>query len=112
MKGLNIRHYDVVEDIIEEALETLCGITDVRYCIEDLEKDVEYVCGSINIVKRGDKPNSLKHKRNDGTWSDDIDQTNSNYMYCTYYRADELQNLVTNHLTRKNYYNEFLILDK
>lgn len=112
MKGLNMRHYDCVEDIIDEALDTLCGLTDVRCGIDELERDIEYVCGSINIVKLGNKTNTLKHKRDDSTWSEDIDQTKSNYMYATYYRADELQNLVEKHLTRKHYNNDFLILDK
>jgi len=107
---LTIRHYDEVNDILEEALDTLCGLTDVRYGIDNLEKDVEYVCGTINIVKLGDKPNTLKHK-DDGVWSEDIDQSESNYMYATYYRAEQLQNLVENHLTRKFYNNDFLILN-
>lgn len=110
MKGLKIEDYDCVEDIIVEALDTLCGITDIREGLEELERDVEYVCGAINVVKLGDKPNTLKHKREDG-WSEDVDQTDTNYMYATYYRRDQLQKLVENHLTRKHYYNNFLTLD-
>ena len=110
MKGLNIRDYDDVEDIILEALDTLCGLSDIRCGIDELEKDVEYVCGTINIVKLGDTSNTLKHKNN-GVWSEDIDQTESNYMYSTYYRVDQLQNLVEKHLTRKHYNNDFLTLE-
>jgi hypothetical protein len=111
MKGLTIRHYDYVEDIIEEALDTVCGITDIRQGIANLEKDVEYVSGAISIVKLGDKPSTLKHKHTDGTWSEDTKIEGTNYMYATYYRVDQLQNLVEKHLTRKHYNNEFLKLD-
>jgi uncharacterized membrane-anchored protein len=110
MNGLTIEHYENVEDIICEALDALCGITDIRQGIDELEKDVEYACGAINIVKLGDKPNTLKHKHR-GVWSEDVDQIGTNYMYATYYRADELQVLVEKHLTRKHYNNEFLKLD-
>ena len=106
MNNLKISNYDDVEDIISEALDTLCGITYVRYGIDELEKDIEYVCGTINIVKLGDKPDTLKHKYK-GVWGEDVDQSETNYINATYYRADQLQNLVEKYLTRKHYNNQF-----
>ena len=40
MNGIKIEHYDLVEDIIIEALDTLCGISDISIGIPaDLEAD-------------------------------------------------------------------------
>lgn len=103
MKRLKMEHYYSVEDIIIEALDTLYGITDVKESIEELERDVEYVCGAINVVKLGDKPNTLKYKSEDGTWSEDIFEDETFYMYAPYYRKDQLQDLVENKLTRKHH---------
>lgn len=99
-KEIKIRDYDCVEDILLEALDTLCGITSIN-AFEDLEKDVEYVCGAINIVKLGDKPNTLKHKQGD-KWSNDVEVSES-YANTMYFRVDQMQKLVTNHLTMKHY---------
>lgn len=105
MKDLKIEHYDDVDDILLEALDTLCGITDIRIGIENLEKNIEYVCGTINIVKLGDVEGTLKHKQGN-KWSEDIIASDS-YKYATYFRKDQLQNLVEQHLTRKHYNNDF-----
>ena len=109
MKGLNISHYDCVDDIIDEILSEVCGIK-TYYGIDNLEPNVEYVCGCCNIVKLGSKPNTLKHKRD--VWSEEYDKTDTNYIYANYYRVDELQKIVTDKLTRKFYNNDFLTLDK
>ena len=105
MKGLKIYHYDCVEDIIEEALSTMCGVNIYNY--DSLEKDIEYVCGSIAIVKLGDKPNTLKHKHDKNEWSEDVEVSES-YEYATYYRCSELDKIVENNLSRKFYNNDFL----
>lgn len=96
VEDLSVKDYDEVEDIIYELLQVHYGIE--RYDFESLEKDVEYVAGTINIVKLGDIPYSLKHKRQNGEWSDDISVTDS-YRYSTYYRLDKLNDLCKNTLT-------------
>ena len=56
--NLKLEHYDCIEDIIEEVLETFCGIN--TYYLDDIFKnDEEFICGTINIVKRGRNKNSL-----------------------------------------------------
>lgn len=111
MKGLRMEHYDDVDDILLEALDILCGITSIRYGVEELEQEVEYVTGAINIVKLGDKPNTLKHRHHtSGKWSDDIEVSES-YKNATYFNAEQIQNLISNHLTRKYYNNDFLELN-
>lgn len=107
MKNLDCTHYDCVEDILEEALSTLCGI-DVYY-INGLEKDVEYVVGTINIVKLGDNPNTLKFKQNN-KWSEDV-TVSASYEYATYFRLDKINELIKKHLSRKFYNNEFLNME-
>jgi len=108
MNGLKVNNYDCVEDIIEEILSTLCGID--SYVIDELQKDVEYVVGSINIVKLGDSKNTLKHLNLNEKWSEDTDISES-YMYGIYYRKDVLDKIVQEKLTRKIYNNEFLKLE-
>lgn len=109
MKGLKVEHYDNVEDIIDELLSTMCGLETV-YGIDNLEKNVEYVCGAVNTVKLGDEPNTLLHKHKNG-WSEEVDQTETNYMHSTYYRKDKLEELIEKHLNRKFYNNDFLDLE-
>lgn len=104
MNGIKYYNYDCVEDILEEALETLCGIEIQSF--NSLKKDVEYVCGAINIVKLGDTPNTLKHK-NKNKWSEDIKISDS-YKYAEYYKLSEIEKLVDNHLCRKHYNNDLL----
>jgi hypothetical protein len=107
MKGLTINHYDCVEDIIEEALSTMCGID--SYCLGELGKDIEYITGCNCVVKLGEAPNTLKHQNHDGSWSDDVEISES-YEYTTYYKKDVLVNIIEKYLTRKFYCNEFLEL--
>lgn len=103
MEGLTINHYDCVEDIIEEALSTLCGIE--TYCFEQLIPNVEYVCGCICIVKLGEKPNTLKHLDHKNEWSEDVAVAES-YEYSTYYSKEDLERVIKNNLTRKFYCND------
>lgn len=107
MEGLKLEHYDNVEDILLEALEVFCGIKDIYYGVNNLKKDVEYITGSINIVKLGDKPNTLKHKQ-DGKWSEDVEISES-YADAIYYIAEQMQELISSpSMTRKHYNNDFL----
>lgn len=111
MKGLKLEHYDDVNDIILEALDSMCGIKDIYYGVNELSKDVEYVTGTINIVKLGSKPNTLKHKQSDGAWSEDINVSES-YANATYFVAEQLQNLVSSPLMRRKHYNnDFLVVN-
>lgn len=96
VENLNVKDYDEVEDILFKLLQEHYGIE--RYDFESLEKDVEYVAGTINIVKLGEKHSTLKHKQHNDVWSDDIAITES-YEYATYYRLDKLNELCTNVLT-------------
>lgn len=107
VENLTINHYDCVEDIIEEALSTMCGID--TYNFEGLIPDVEYVCGCICIVKLGDKPNTLKHLDHKQEWSEDVEVSES-YEYSVYYKKEDLDRIVKNNLTRKFYYNENFLL--
>lgn len=101
----------VFEKDIRKVLKEKCGIETIIKGINNLQKGIEYVCGTINIVKLGDKYNTLKHKDySNGIWSNDVDQTGTNYMDAVYYNKNELQNLVEKHLTRKYYNNDFLNL--
>lgn len=96
VENLNVKDYDEVEDMLFELLQEHYGIE--RYSFEYLEKNVEYITGTINIVKLGDKPRSLKHKHHNDVWSDDIDITES-YEYAEYYRLDKLNDLCKNVLS-------------
>lgn len=99
VENLNVKGYDEVEDMLFELLSEHYGIK--RYDFESLEKNVEYVVGAINIVKLGDKPNSLKHKQNingQQLWSKDIEVTES-YQYATYYRLDKMTDLCNKNLS-------------
>ena len=111
MTGLKLEHYDDVNDILLEALDTMCGVKDIYYGVEELSEDVEYVTGTINVVKLGDKPNTLKHKQSDGTWSDDIVVSES-YANATYFTVEQLQNLLSSPSMRRNHYNnDFLVVN-
>ena len=106
MKDLRMIDYDDVEDILLEALDTFCGIKNIYYGVDYLERDIEYVTGTINIVKLGDKPNTLKHKHGN-KWSEDVNITES-YANAIYYKAEELQKLIDSPLmTRKHYNNDW-----
>lgn len=95
--NLNVKDYDEVEDILFELLADKYGI--IGYSFDYLERDVEYVVGTINIVKLGEIPNSLKHlSHHKNEWSEDIVVSES-YEYATYYRLDKLQELCKNHLS-------------
>lgn len=106
MKDLNLEHYDDVNDILLEALEVFCGIKDIYYGVDNLEKDVEYITGAINIVKLGDKSNTLKHKQGD-IWSEDVEITES-YANSTYYIAEQIKKLISSlSMTRKHCNDDF-----
>lgn len=96
VENLNVKDYEEVEDILFELLQEHYGIE--RYSFDYLEQSVEYVSGTINIVKLGDKPNTLKHKSHNDEWSDDIAITES-YEYAIYYRLDKLNELCKNVLS-------------
>lgn len=99
--NLNVRDYSEVNDMIYELLKE-------RYSIECcgldfLEKDVEYVTGTVNIVKLGDKPNTLKHQQylnGECVWTDDVTITES-YKYAEYYRLDKMNYLCKSVLSGK-----------
>ena len=95
VENLSVENYNEVDDMIFELLQEHYGIE--RYDFESLEKDVEYVVGTINIVKLGEKSNSLKHKHNN-RWTDDIEVTES-YEFAEYYRLDKLNDLCSSALT-------------
>ena len=105
MTNLRLEHYDCVEDIIEEALETFCGIKE--YYIDDvLDNNNElFTCGTINIIKKGKDNNHLLHRYGDGSW--DEAEISESYQYAKYYKVSELENILPK-LCRKNYNNEFL----
>lgn len=99
VENLSVHDYNEVDDMIYELLYERYGIE--RYDFESLEKEVEYVVGTINIVKLGDTSRSLKHKQSiDGEWhwSDDVPVTES-YEYATYYVLDKFTDLCQNTLT-------------
>ncbi|PGB04434.1 hypothetical protein [Bacillus toyonensis] len=98
MKSVRLHDYDTVEDIVLEFLHR--NGVQVYSCYESLEKDVIYVCGTMNIVKVGDQPDTLKHKHHDRNWSGDVAITDS-YRYATYYVLDEIQRLYAIHLIGK-----------
>lgn len=95
VENLSVKDYDEVEDILFELLQEHYSIE--RYDYESLENGIEYVAGTINIVKLGDTHETLKHKQS-GEWSRDIPITDS-YRYTTYYRLDKLESLCKNTLT-------------
>lgn len=100
VENLSVHDYDEVEDMIGELLSGHFGIQ--AYSFDYLEKGVEYVVGTINIVKLGETPSSLSHshRQKDGTraWTDDIKVTES-YEYATYYRLDKFNELCKNTLS-------------
>lgn len=102
MNGITYKDYDCIEDIIEEILSTICGIA--VYNIDNLEKDKLYLTGCINIIKLGDKPNTLKHLQ-DNKWSDDVEISQS-YEYASYFDLDVIDKMVKEKLTRKFYYKD------
>jgi hypothetical protein len=103
MEGLKLQHYDCVEDIIEEAIETFCGIH--KYYIDDVfQSDEEFTTGTINIIKRSRNKNYLLHKYSDGTWHEA--EINGSYEFAEYYKVSELEKILPK-LCRKNYNNEF-----
>lgn len=95
VENLNIKDYGEVEDILGELLQEHYGIECYDY--ESLEKGIEYVAGTINVVKLGSTHETLKHKH-DNKWGEDIAITDS-YRYATYYRLDMLENLCKNTLS-------------
>lgn len=101
MNGISYKDYDCVEDIIEEILSTICGIE--VYNVDNLEKDKTYIIGSINIVKLGNKPKTLKFFQN-GKWSEDVEMSQS-YEYAFYFDLNIIDKIVKEKLTRKFYYN-------
>lgn len=96
VKNLNVRNYDEVEDLIFELLQEHYGIE--RHSFDCLEPNIEYVVGTINIVKLGDNPNTLKHLHHDNQWSNDVPVTES-YEYAEYYRLDKMNELCKNTLS-------------
>jgi predicted transcriptional regulator YheO len=96
VENLSVKDYDEVEDMLFELLQEHYGIE--RHSFDYLEENVEYIAGTINIVKLGDKPNTLKHRNHKNEWSSDIKVTES-YEYATYYRLDKLNNLCKNVLS-------------
>lgn len=99
VENLSVHDYGEVEDLIGELLKEQFGI--VAYSFDNLEKGVEYVAGTINIVKLGDNPDSLKHKQPNGEewlWSNDIEVTDS-YRYTTYYELEKMNDLCQNTLS-------------
>lgn len=105
MKNLKLNDYDCIDDIISEALETLCGIK--KYSLEDVlinNSSEEFVCGTITIVKGGKDNNHLKHKCIDGTWIEA--QISDSYKNSEYYKLSELEILLPK-LSRKGYNNSF-----
>lgn len=99
MKDLKLHDYDCVEDIIEEALETFCGIK--KYYSDDvIVSNDEFVCGSIAIVKKGKDDNHLAHKFSDNTWHEA--EITDSYQYAEYYKVSELENILPK-LCMKNY---------
>ncbi|KMN45645.1 hypothetical protein [Bacillus sp. LK2] len=98
MKSIRLHDYDTVEDILLEFLYRI-GVP-VYSCYESLDKEVIYVCGTMNIVKIGDKADTLKHKYHDGNWSENVEITDS-YRYATFYVLDEIQRLCATHLIGK-----------
>lgn len=96
VENLSVRDYDEVEDILFELLQEQYGIE--RYSFDYLEVDTEYVTGTINIVKLGEKPNTLKHRNHKHEWSDD-NPVSESYQYADYYRLDKLNDLCKNVLS-------------
>jgi len=104
MKDLKLNDYDCMEDIIEEILDTICNIK--TYSIITVQNsDEEFVCGSINIVRKGKNKHCLSHKYSDGTWHEA--EISDSYRYAQYYKVSDLENLLPR-LSRKNYNNDFL----
>lgn len=92
VNNLNVRDYECVEDIIGELLQDQHGIIELYF--ESLERGVEYIVGSINIVKLGNRPNTLKHKH-DNEWTEDIEVSES-YRDATYYELKAMNKLCEN----------------
>lgn len=99
VENLSVHDYDEVEDMIGELLQEQFGI--IAHSSESLEKNVEYIVGTINIVKLGDAPNTLKHRHRKGeewVWSADIKMSES-YEWATYYELEKFQSLCANTLS-------------
>lgn len=104
MRKLTFEDYDQVEDIIEEILYKTCDIK--SYCASDiLNSDDEFICGSINYVKRNENHNGLLHNNSNDIW-EDLGLPES-YNCAVYYKVSELEKFIPK-LTRCFYYNEFL----
>jgi predicted transcriptional regulator YheO len=96
VENLSVIDYDEVDDIIGELLQEQFGI--VAYSFDNLDRDVEYVAGTINIVKLGEKLDSLKHRYLNNVWTEDIEVTES-YRNAIYYKLDKLSGLCKNTLS-------------
>lgn len=99
VENLSVNDYGEVEDILYELLQEHYEIEGFNF--DSLEKDIEYVTGTINIVKLGNKPNTLKHKQyvnEQWTWSNDVEVSES-YEFATYYILDKLNDVCKNVLT-------------
>lgn len=102
VEDLTVHDYFDIEDILSELLREQFGI--VSYASHNLEKGTEYITGTINIVKLGDTPSSLKHKqKNDKgwSWSEDIPMTES-YEWATFYDLKKFKELCKNTLSGSN----------